>query len=145
MVLGQIRGGGKGERPTTPGYGAPRDAGASPTPPGRLNSPRGWAISAIHRPGRRGVKLGKRSVSFLGLAKRYNALRIDQRIAALVLACILPAWLFIGYLTLASYQDGRRVLEQSLLAATQPRSRPGRVRSSRATSFCRSDGSAVFA
>ena len=58
-------------------------------------------------------------MSFLGLAKRYNALRIDQRIAALVLACILPAWLFIGYLTLASYQDGRRVLEQSLLAATQ--------------------------
>ena len=46
-------------------------------------------------------------------------MRIQKRIALLVLACIVPVWMLVGYLTLASYQRDRQVLEQSLAAAAQ--------------------------
>ncbi|MBI3446803.1 MAG: GAF domain-containing protein [Magnetospirillum sp.] len=46
-------------------------------------------------------------------------MRIHKRIALLVVACILPVWLFVGYLTLTSFQRGRLDLERALAAAAQ--------------------------
>lgn len=53
------------------------------------------------------------------LARRYHALRIQSRITVLVIACVLPAWLYVGYLTVSSYDRGRQALEQTLQSAAQ--------------------------
>ena len=60
---------------------------------------------------------------FLQRAKRYFGSRIHGRVAALVVACVLPVSLFAGYLTIASFERGRRVIEQSLSAAAQTQMR----------------------
>ncbi|CAA7611988.1 putative Histidine kinase [Candidatus Terasakiella magnetica] len=62
---------------------------------------------------------GKKRVPVLGLIGATAALRIQKRLTLLVLACVLPVWLFVGYLTATSYQRGRQILEQSLAAAAQ--------------------------
>ena len=58
-------------------------------------------------------------MSLPGLAERCRGLRIHQRVAALAVACILPTWVFVGYLSFAAYDRGRQDLEQALSAATQ--------------------------
>jgi signal transduction histidine kinase len=56
-------------------------------------------------------------------ARRVYGLSLKARIAALVLACFLPAWLYVGYLTLDSYQRRRAGAEETLLAAARSLSR----------------------
>jgi signal transduction histidine kinase len=53
------------------------------------------------------------------LAQHYHGLSLRARIMALVIACFLPAWLYVAYLTLESYQRQRAALDETLLATTR--------------------------
>lgn len=49
----------------------------------------------------------------------FQMLRRHWRVVALVAVCILPMWIFAGYLAVISFDSGRQTLEQSLSAAAQ--------------------------
>ena len=50
---------------------------------------------------------------------RRQTTSIRGRVVALAAACILPMWMFVGYLSVSSFDSGRQELEQSLLNAAQ--------------------------
>ena len=53
------------------------------------------------------------------IAKRLYGLSLKSRIAALVVACVLPTWLYVAYLSAESYERQRVALEGTLQATTR--------------------------
>ena len=56
---------------------------------------------------------------FARLRDQCQKFRTHGRVMALVAACILPMWVFVGYLSFTSFDHGRQELEQSLSLASR--------------------------
>ena len=59
------------------------------------------------------------AVMFQNLAKRYYGLSIRARVAALVIVCLVPAWLTTSYITWAAFERERAALIATLRATTE--------------------------